>query len=83
MTPPIHVGLAQHHHIKWAGGVVSHSTILTNLNHTFLTLIPKVHSPRRVTDFRPISLSNVLYKLVAKVLENHLKTLLPQLISET
>lgn len=41
-----------------------------NLNHTFLTLIPKVQSPRKVTNFRLISLSNVLYKSIAKVLAN-------------
>ena len=50
--------------------VLNSGTIPNDLNHTFLTLIPKIHSPRRVTDFRPISLSNVLYKLVAKVLAN-------------
>lgn len=58
-------------------------TILANLNHTFLNLISKVQSPRQVIDFRPISLSNVLYKLIAKVLANCLKPLLPNLISET
>lgn len=54
-----------------------------NLNHTFLTLIPKIQSPKEVVDFRPIRLSNVLYKLIAKVLANRLKPLFPTLISET
>ena len=54
-----------------------------NLNHTFIMLIPKIQSPRRVTDFRPISLSNLLYKLIAKVLANCLKKNFPELISET
>ena len=63
--------------------VLNSGTIPANLNHTFLTLIPKMQSPRRVTDFRPISLSNVLFKLIAKVIANHLKPLLPNLISET
>ena len=53
------------------------------LNHTLFTLIPKLKNARRVTDFHPISLSNVLYKLIAKVLANPLKPFLPQIISKT
>jgi len=53
------------------------------LNHTLFTFIPKVKNARRVTDFHPISLSNVLYKLIAKVLANRLKPFLPQIILET
>lgn len=62
--------------------MLNSGTVPRNLNHTFLVLILKVHSPRRVADFRPISLSNVLYNLVAKVLANRLNPLLPQLISD-
>ena len=63
--------------------VFNTSTIPSNLNHTFITLIPKIQSPRKVSENKPISLSNVLYKLIAKVLANRLKPLLPKLISET
>lgn len=53
------------------------------LNHTILTLIPKMKSPCRVADYRPISLYNVVYKLVAKVLVNMLKLVLYDIIGES
>ncbi|XP_042972999.1 uncharacterized protein LOC122304801 [Carya illinoinensis] len=51
------------------------------LNHTFVALIPKLKEPKSVNDFRPISLCNVMYKVIAKVLANRLKTVLSAVIS--
>ena len=47
-----------------------------------ITLIPKVKNPEYVSQFRPISLSNVLYRIFSKVLANKLKIIMPHLISE-
>ncbi|CAM8885121.1 unnamed protein product [Rhodiola kirilowii] len=52
------------------------------LNRTLITLIPKCRNPKKVEDYRPISLCNVSAKIVTKVLANRLKIILPRIISE-
>ncbi|XP_074313454.1 uncharacterized protein LOC141648626 [Silene latifolia] len=52
------------------------------LNKTNIVLIRKKKAPDKIRDFRPISLCNVAYKLVSKVLANRLKPFLGEIVSE-
>jgi hypothetical protein len=54
-----------------------------NINATHIALIPKVQTPVCVTEFCRISLCNVVYKLISKVLTNRLNVILPEIISYT
>jgi hypothetical protein len=57
---------------------LNNPTIGNELNSTFITLIPKVKNPTSVMDFRLISMCNVIYKIIFKVLANRLKIILPK-----
>ena len=59
---------------------LNNGSLLKTVNHTLITLIPKVQNPERVTKFRPISFCNMIYKIVSKVIANHLKPFLNSII---
>ena len=47
--------------------------ITPSLNSTFLVLIAKKDKPTAFADFRPISLCNLIYKLISKIIAVRLK----------
>jgi hypothetical protein len=54
---------------------------LETINDRNIVLIPRKNISSQVTDFRPISLCHMIYNLVAKVIANRLKRVLPHIIS--
>jgi len=73
---------------KWIGKDVSKLVTdfyVTNclhkeLNKTHIALIPKVNAPNTPKDYRPISLCNVIYRIIAKTLADRIKIHLPHII---
>lgn len=49
-------------------------------NSTILTLVPKRPGATAITDYRPISCLNTLYKVIARLLVRRIKPLLPSII---
>ena len=52
-------------------------------NETYICLVLKTKNPQKITEYRPINLCHVLYKIISKVLANRLKKILPEVISES
>lgn len=55
---------------------------IAEINQTIFSLIPKVLHPNLITQFRPMSLCNVDYKILSKILVTKIQPLLPKLIGE-
>ncbi|XP_071715131.1 uncharacterized protein [Rutidosis leptorrhynchoides] len=59
----------------WEKGEISRGC-----NSSFVTLIPKIVDPQLIVDYRPISLISSYYKIIAKLLSNHLRNVIPSLV---
>ena len=55
--------------------------LLKEQNHTFIALIPKQLGASTIHQFRPISLCNIIYKTISKILADRFKALLHLFIS--
>lgn len=63
--------------------VLNSGVMPVNLNETYICLIPKVASPQKTMEYKPISLCNVIYKAISKVLTNRLKRILREVVDES
>ncbi|GKV48455.1 hypothetical protein SLEP1_g55268 [Rubroshorea leprosula] len=59
-----------------------HGRLARGSNASFIVLIPKTENPQGIEDYRPISLIGIMYKIIAKLLANRLRTVLPKVIGE-
>ncbi|GKA30765.1 RNA-directed DNA polymerase, eukaryota, reverse transcriptase zinc-binding domain protein [Tanacetum coccineum] len=57
--------------------------IFGEVNATHITLVPKVGTPQKVSDYRPIACCNVLYKIISKILTNRIKHALHKLVNQS
>ncbi|KAM6551386.1 hypothetical protein CsatB_001194 [Cannabis sativa] len=62
--------------------ILNHNLDCRKINETLICLIPKVKQPTKMSEFGPISLCNVVYKVVSKCLANRMKLSTNLAISE-
>ena len=62
--------------------VLNSGHMLRKMNFTHIVLIPKKSDLLLMADYRPISLTNVVSRILSKVMANRLKHVLPYVISE-
>ena len=60
----------------------SSGSLLKQINHTTVVLIPKNAHASVVTDYRPISCCNVLYKVISKILATRMVPVLGSIIDQ-
>ncbi|GJU53272.1 putative RNA-directed DNA polymerase, eukaryota, reverse transcriptase zinc-binding domain protein [Tanacetum coccineum] len=72
VIPPIRASMVDHRGCYMPYGA----------NSSFFTLIPKVNNPTLITDFRPISLIGIHYKIIAKILANRLSKVIDKIVSK-
>jgi hypothetical protein len=74
--------IIRHDVIKAALQVLNEKGDPTLFNQTHICLIPKKNNPNHPSDFRPISLCNVIQKIITKTIANRIKHILPEVISQ-
>ena len=67
--------------VKFCADFFATGEMQSEVNRTVVCLNPNIKNPQSMTDLRPISLCNVLFRILSKVMANRLKCCLSNLIS--
>ncbi|GKB51608.1 RNA-directed DNA polymerase, eukaryota, reverse transcriptase zinc-binding domain protein [Tanacetum coccineum] len=65
------------------GDFFKNGHLLKEVNATIIVLMPKSQTPQKVSDIRPISCCNVLYKAITKIIADRIKGFLGMLVDES
>jgi hypothetical protein len=68
--------------IDYALKILNEEGSILSINHTLMSLIPKVNSPTKPSNYRPISLCNVILKIITKTIANRIKQILPNIVND-
>ncbi|GLT51278.1 hypothetical protein SLA2020_246990 [Shorea laevis] len=68
--------------IKFFSEFHCNGKLVRGLNSSFIALIPKKLNATELKDYRPISLLGCVYKLLANVLANRLKSMISEVVSD-
>ncbi|XP_022026078.1 uncharacterized protein LOC110926659 [Helianthus annuus] len=63
-------------------GFFHNGKLLKEVNTTVIALVPKLETPCKVSDYRPIACCNVVYKCNSKILANRIKQALVYAVNE-
>lgn len=58
-----------------------HSCMPPGLNSSWVALLPKIEAPSSIVDYRPIVMSNFLFKIISKIIASRLNGVVNSLIS--
>ena len=67
--------------MKEVKSIFDNRVMLKYLNKTHIVLIPKIQGPKTLGNYRPISLCNLVYKIVTKIIVARLRPYLEKLVS--
>ncbi|XP_022846184.1 uncharacterized protein LOC111368907 [Olea europaea var. sylvestris] len=57
-------------------------SLLKQINHTIIALVPKSNHTPNVGDYRPLSCCNVIYKVISKILASRLRPILETIVDQ-